>query len=304
MNILITGGNGYLGCYIIDQLKNQGHNIINYTRDILIGTPNTNVVNVQGELYDIPRLMSVIKQYSVDRIIHTAAQSHPSISIDAPLQTVESNVMGTMGVLEASRLMGIKRIVLFSSEAAYGEHGNNKMTLDRPLIPRTPYGVTKATCEMLGRAYNWSFGMDCVSIRCSQVYGPRHITQEYVRDAIKAGLRHEKYCMPRGLHHKIQLIHVRDAADVTVKACFAEKINDMAVYNASSGYQPEFGEVLRLLQKMIPGFEYEVGPGNMGSEQQGLFDLEETIRDLRYEPKVSLEQGIKEYIEWLKENDV
>ena len=304
MNILVTGGAGYLGRYIVARLREEGHRVINYCRDLMQPGADPEVIPALGELYDIPRLMQVIREYQVDRIIHTAGQSHPGISIMAPVQTVEANISGTMGVLEAARLTGVRRVVLFSSEAAYGEHGDRDMTLDVPLIPRTPYGVTKAACEMMGRAYNWSFGMDCVSIRCSQVYGPRHVTQEYVRDAIKAGVKGEKYVLPHGRDHKIQLIHVRDAADVTVRACFAEHINDMAVYNASSGYQPKFGEILEKLKEMIPGFEYEVGSGGVGNEQQGLFDLTETKRDLGYEPQVSLEQGLKEYIEWLKDHDL
>ena len=304
MNILVTGGGGYLGRYIIDCLRAEGHRVINYCRDLTLPGEDEDIVPVLGELYDIPRFAAVIKEYAVDRIIHTAAQSHPVISVMAPLQTAESNVMGTVSVLEAARMTGIKRVVLFSSEAAYGEHGDRRMTLDVPLIPRTPYGVTKAACEMFGRAYNWSFGMECVSIRCSQVYGPRHLTQEYVRDAIKAGIQGLKYILPRGIDHKIQMIHVRDAADVTVKACFAKKVNDMAVYNASSGYQPSFGEILVLLKKMIPGFEYEVGPGNFGSEQQGIFDLEDTAKDLGYIPQVGLEQGLKEYVDWLRSHDI
>lgn len=303
MNILVTGGAGYLGTYIIARLREDGHRVINYCRDLLPQDDDKEIIPVIGELYDITRLISICKTYEIDRIIHTAGQSHPVISQMVPLQTVEANIMGTVGILEAARMIGIKRVVLFSSEAAYGEHGNTQMTLDIPLIPRTPYGVTKATCEMMGRAYNWSFGMECVSIRCGQVYGPRHVTQEYVRDAIKAGISQKKYVLEEGWDHKIQLIHVRDAAEVTILSCMSDKINDMAVYNASSGYQPTFGEILEKLENLIPGFEYEVGAGTLGSEQQGVFDLTETERDLGYIPQVSLEQGLKEYIEWLQEHD-
>ena len=164
--------------------------------------------------------------------------------------------------------------------------------------------MTKAACEMMGRAYNWTFGMDCVSIRCGQVYGPRHVTQEYVRDAIKAAIKGEKYILEKGADQRIQLIYVDDAADVTVKACFAEKINDMAVYNATSGYHPTFAEILTIIKQMIPDFEYEVGPGDFGNETQGIFDLSETTKDLGYIPKVSLEEGLKRYVDWLRENEL
>lgn len=304
MNILVTGGRGYIGTYIVKQLIEQGHTVLNYCRDMQLPNEESKNIFVLGDLNDVPRLISVIDEYKVDRIIHTAGQSHPGLSKLIPMGTVESNIMGTIGVLEAARLTGIKRVVLFSSECAYGEQGCGEVKIENPLIPRTPYGVTKAADEMFGRAYNWCFGMDCVSLRVGQVYGPRHVTQEYVRDAIKAAVKGEKYVLDRGLDQKIQLIYVDDAADVSIKACFAPKINDMAVYNATSGYQPSFGEILELIKEMIPSFEYEVGTGTMGTEVQGIFDLSETKKDLGYEPKVSLKEGLTRYIDWLKQHEL
>lgn len=304
MTVLVTGGRGYLGRFIVRQLLDEGHTVINYCRDMQLPNPEPENKFVLGDLYDVSRLITVIQDYHVDRIIHTAGQSHPGLSKEIPFATVESNVMGTMGVLEAARQTGVQRVVLFSSECAYGEQGTDLLTLDRPLVPRTPYGVTKATCEMMGRAYNWTFGMNCVSIRCGQVYGPRHITQEYVRDAIQAALKGKPYHLKRGRDQRIQLIYVDDAADVTVKACFAPRINDMAVYNASSGYQPTFGEILELIQEQIPTAVFDVGPGDFGNETQGLFDLSDTERDLDYHPKVSLREGLSRYIDWLREHDI
>lgn len=304
MNVMVTGGRGYMGKFIVTKLIEEGHTVINYCRDMQLPNKEKENVFVLGDLTDIPRLISVIKEYKVDRIIHTAGQSHPGLSTIIPFGTVESNIMGTLGVLEAARMSGIKRVVLFSSECAYGEQGYEEIKLENPLIPRTPYGVTKAANEMFGRAYNWTFGMDCVSLRVGQVYGPMHVTQEYVRDAIKAAIRGEKYILDRGLDQRIQLIYIEDAAEVSVRACFAEKINEMAVYNATSGYQPTFGEILEVIREFIPEAEFEVGPGNFGTEKQGIFDISDTIKDLEYEPKVSLREGIQKYIEWLKENEL
>lgn len=304
MNILVTGGRGYIGRYIVRKLIEEGHTVLNYCRDMQLPNEEPKNIFVLGDLTDVPRLMSVIREYRVDRIIHTAGQSHPGLSCIIPMGTVESNIMGTIGVLEAARMCGIKRVVIFSSECAYGEQGNGVVKIENPLIPRTPYGVTKAADEMFARAYNWTFGMDCVSLRIGQVYGPMHVTQEYVRDAIKAAIKGKKYVLPYGLEQKIQLIYVDDAAEVSVRACFAENINEMAVYNATSGYQPSFGEILKLIQELIPEFEYEVGPGTMGTEVQGIFDISETERDLGYVPKVSLREGLVQYIEWLKEHEV
>lgn len=304
MNIMVTGGTGFLGRYIVDQLLAEGHTVINYCRDMLLPSKNLNNIFVFGELYDIPRLIGVINEYKVDRIIHTAGQSHPVLSLTVPLATVEANIMGTIAILEAARLTGIKRIVLYSSEAAYGNTGTEMITLKTPLIPRTPYGVTKAAIEMFGRAYNISFGLDCVSIRLGQVYGPGRLTAETVQGAAKAALEGKVFQADSGRDQKLHLIHVQDAADFSVKACFAEKINEMAAYHATSGGHPTFGEVLDILEKLIPDARFDVGGGDLGYEIHGMLDLTESKKDLGYEPRVSLTEGLTEYVNWLKEHDI
>lgn len=304
MKIMVTGGRGFLGSYIVNQLLAEGHTVINYHRDMLLPFENPNNIFVYGELYDIPRLIGVINEYKVDRIIHTAGQSHPVLSLAVPLATVEANIMGTIAILEAARLTGLKRVVLYSSEAAYGNTGTEMITLKTPLNPRTPYGVTKAAIEMFGRAYNISFGLECVSIRLGQVYGPGRLTAETVQGAAKAAIEGKVFKLDSGRDQKLHLIHVRDAADFSLKACFTKKINEMAVYHATSEGHPTFGEVLNILEELIPGAKFEVGNGDLGFEIHGMLDLTESKEDLEYEPKVSLAEGLAEYVNWLKEHDI
>lgn len=303
MNILITGGRGYLGRYIVEKLLNEGHTVINYSRDMQLAFENPKNIFVFGELYDVPRLILTIQKYNVDRIIHTAAQSHPDVSLDVPFATVEANVMGAMGIFEAARLTGVKRVVCYSSECAYGNTTAKVMDESHPLCPTTPYGVTKATDEMMARAYNNCFKMDFIALRVGQVYGPGQVMQEYIRDAIRAAVKGEKFVLDRGRDQKFQLVHVTDAANASVKACFAEKRNELSVYNITSGYQPTFGDILSTLQGIIPSAEFEVGSGDLGYDVNGIFSIEAAKRDLGYVPAVKLIDGLKEYVDWLKKSD-
>ena len=92
-------------------------------------------------------------------------------------------------------------------------------------------------------------------------------------------------------------------ADASIKACFTEKKNDLAVYNITSGYQPTLGELANIVGKAFPDSEISIGPGTMdGWDVRGFFSIEAARRDLGYEPKVSLEEGMHNYIEWLKQN--
>ncbi len=298
LNILITGSEGYIGRGMTVKLLDEGHTVIEYSRDVKQPYENPKHIFTHGDLLDTARMITVLKEYNVDRIIHIAAQSSHIISFDVPFETVQSNITCTVSLLEAARICGIKRVVLYSSEAAYGDHGDTFMTLDKPLVPRTPYGVTKATTEMLGRAYNWSFGMDCVSLRVCMVYGGRQYTPNFVKMAIESGLRGEKFVMENGISQNLNMVHIEDAVTCSYNAIFAENINELAVYNVVSHFA-KFGDILELLKEIIPGYEYDVGPGIL-TEQQGQWDIKDTERDLNFTPKYTVNSGIAKYVEFLK----
>ncbi len=303
MNIMVTGGRGYMGRYIVERLLKEGHTVINYNRDMMLPFENPRNIFVIGEITDVPRLFTTMQKYNVDRIIHTAAQSHPDISLEMPLGTLEANTTGLLCVFEAARLAGIKRIVCYSSDAAYGHAKVDVVTEDQPLCPRTPYGVTKATAEMMARAYNWSFDMDIIALRSCAVYGPGQVMPEYARDAIKAAVNGEKYSLPSGRDQKFNMVFITDVVDASIKACFTDKRSDFAAYNISSGYQPTLGEILDVIKRYIPTAEFEVGPGDIeGWDIHGFFSIAAAERDLGYKPQVSLEEGMGMYIEWLKEH--
>jgi len=300
MNVMVTGGRGYLGRYVVDELARLGHTAVDYSRDLGPGARHERHVPVLGELGDLPRLLTVLREQGVERIIHTAGQSHPDVSLEMPLATVEANVMGTCCVLEAARLSGIERVVVFSSECAYGHTPPGTVPESTPLQPRTPYGVTKAATEMLGRSYNECFGMDVIALRVSEVYGPGQIMQEVVRDAIRAAVRGEAFRLPHGRDQKLQLVYVTDAMRATLAACFAGE-HTASVYNVTGGIQPTLGQVLDLLAELVPGARFDVGPGELGGDRQGLFELEAARRELGWEPQVALIDGLREYVEWLRQ---
>ena len=126
--VLVTGGLGYVGRHLVAALAERGERVISYNRDYAEGSP-TGVEFVQGELYDIPRLVDTFSRHEVDRVIHTAAMSHPDLSVDLPITTFTANVDGTLHLFEAARMAGVKRVVNFSSECAYG-HVDGPVTED------------------------------------------------------------------------------------------------------------------------------------------------------------------------------
>jgi UDP-glucose 4-epimerase len=157
---MVTGGLGYCGRHVVDQLRTRGENVVSYNRDYAEAAAD-GVTLVQGELYDIPRLLQTIREHSVERIVHTAAMSHPDLSIEFPIATFQANVDGTVNLFEAARLAGVHRIVYFSSETVYG-HIDGTVREEAPLHPTTPYGVTKVTGELLADVYTRLYEFDAI----------------------------------------------------------------------------------------------------------------------------------------------
>ena len=106
MTTLVTGGRGYVGRHLVDQLLAEGGKVVSYNRDFSVDDRD-GLTAVQGELFDIPRLTDTLRRYGVDRIIHTAGQSHPGVSIELPWTTFKANAEGTLAVYEAARVTGV-----------------------------------------------------------------------------------------------------------------------------------------------------------------------------------------------------
>jgi len=296
---LVTGGMGYTGRIIVRQLAEQGRKVVNYNRDY--SEMQTEFITpVQGELYDIPRLVRTIEKYEVGRIIHTAAMSHPDLSIELPITTVVANIDGTVNLMEAMRLAGIKKLTNFSSETAYG---NVPEPIDEnsPTRPTTPYGVTKIATEHFGRVYNELFGLDVVSLRFAEVYGPGNRMPQILRDIIKPALAGEAFSMENGSDHLFHFIHAEDVARAAIMASTAENLTQ-PVYNVFGDGSWTLGQAAELLRKLLPGASISIGPGFTHLDRQGPWSQAAAKRDFGYSPSYTLEAGLVEYIEWLRTN--
>jgi UDP-glucose 4-epimerase len=300
MSTLVTGGLGFVGRHLVSQLLADGDKVVSYNRDFAVD-PRDGLTVVQGELFDIPRLTETLRRHSVDRIIHTAGQSHPGVSIELPWTTFKANAEGTLAVYEAARASGVRRIVNFSSECAIG-NSDPAVTVDENVtpVPTTPYGVTKVSGELFGAVYNKLYGMEIVSLRVTEVYGPGLWMPSLLGDMIRAGIRGESFQLERGGDHPFQFVYVADVATAAGLAAAAPK-PAQDVYHVSGDRHITVAETARLLAGRIPGSRYEIGPGFLPNwDRLGPFDLSATTRDLGYHPAWSLERGLDSQIAWLR----
>jgi len=296
---LVTGGLGYCGRHVVRALVGRGERVVSYNRDFAEEAPES-VTFVQGELFDIPRLLRTLRDHAVERIVHTAAMSHPDLSIDFPVATFHANVEGTVHVLEAARLAEVGRIVYFSSETVYG-HADGPVLESAPLHPTTPYGVTKVTGELLADVYNRQYGMDVISLRLSEVYGPGNKMPTALRDMLLEVVHERPFRMAEGGDHRFHFIHVDDVARASLLALDRE-VAERAVFNINGGPQVSLEEAADLVRRVLPGADIAIGPGVWHLDRQGEWDTTAAARELGYEPGMSLEDGIADYADWLREH--
>ncbi len=296
---MVTGGLGYCGRHVVQALADRGERVVSYNRDYAEDA-SEKVSLVQGELYDIPRLLCTLREHEVTRIVHTAAMSHPDLSIDFPIATFQANVEGTVHLLETAKIAGVRRIVYFSSETVYG-HVEGPVLEDAPLHPTTPYGVTKVTGELLADVYNRLYDMDIVCLRFSEVYGPGNKMPTALRDMLLACIQQRPFRMIEGGDHRFQFIHVNDVALATM--CALDCVGPATrVFNITGGKQVALNEAAEIIRRTLPGADIEIGPGFWHLDRQGEWDIGAAERELGYRPRVTLDAGIASYADWLREH--
>ena len=171
---------------------------------------------------------------------------------------------GTLSLLEAARLADVRRVVNFSSETVYGATAG-PLTEEVPVKPSTPYAVTKATTEWLGKVYSNRYGLDVVSLRIGQVYGPGNRMPEVLGDMLKALTRTGVFTLAQGSDHGFNFIHVRDVALATERALVAPGPFAPLAYNISSGEYWRLGDVAALVRPLFPAGRLHIGGGRSPS---------------------------------------
>jgi len=177
--VFVTGATGLLGSWLTAELLDRGATVICLVRDWV---PDSEAVTagtlercrvVRGELQDFDLMLRVLNEYEVDSIFHLGAQTIVGTAGRSTLSTFESNVQGTWSLLEAARLLGprIERVLVASSDKAYGAHETLPYREDTPLIGRFPYDVSKSCADLIAQSYYHSFGLPVAVTRCGNLYG-------------------------------------------------------------------------------------------------------------------------------------
>lgn len=250
---------------------------------------------IQGDVTDYGTLNMLLKQNHIDRIIHNAGVSHPKMFRDNPYKIYRTNVNGVLTSLEAARNYGVDRYVYISSGAVYGNVHYDVVDETIPLHAENPYGATKVACEELVRNY----GLDSVSLRVGFVYGPGRVNECPVNMILSTLLKEGKVDWDHGSEQMLDFIYIEDCVEAIAKISLADH-NPHAEYNIGGGEVIPYTRIIDKARKLFPTAPIHVGPGDLGYDNLGALSVQRAFEDFGWKPRFSIEQGMEQYMNWLK----
>lgn len=317
--VLVTGGTGFIGSRLAERLLDQGAEVIVPRRDV----PARSYFSIAGleerctvvpvDLLDYDGLVRVVNEHGVRAVYHLAAQTIVGTANRSPLSTFESNIRGTYNVLEACRSAGVvgdpvERIVVASSDKAYGTHERLPYREDFALQPQYPYDVSKAAADMIARSYALTYGLPTAITRFANIYGGGDFNlSRIVPDTARALLKGQRPVIRSDGSPQRDYMHVEDAAGAYL--CVGRSLDDPANYgrawNAGAG---EPVAVIEMVRRMIAVSGKDVEPDVQGEgTPHGEIDrqwLDSTAirRELGWEPEWDLDRGLADAYAWYAEH--
>lgn len=299
IRVLITGALGFLGYPAALAAAGEGWETTGFDL-IQPAAAVAGVHFVRGDITDIHQIYRVLRERSIDTIIHTGGFSGPMLERDNPYLVCSTNVGGTINLLEAARVTGVRRFVFLSSAHAYGDTPPAPVPEDAPFRTRDIYGATKASGDLLLRAYREQHKLDAVALRISNGYGPRRMTREPVCTMLKDALAGRPTALDFGGGYRRTLLYVKDAVGAIVAAVKAPSLAQ-AAYNITGAEFTSMEHIAEMVHKLLPQARISMAAGvdPLGYRREQL-DISAAQRDLGWSPAWNLERGIADYADWLR----
>jgi len=307
LRYLVTGGAGFIGSTIVDELLRRGHSVtvlddFSAGKEANLADASGRVHLVRGTICDLEMTRDACK--GVDIVLHLAARTSVPRSVADPLETNRVNVDGTLNVLVAARDAGVKRIVFAASSAAYGESPTLPKVETMPAAPISPYGVSKLAGEVYLQVFGRAYGLENVSLRYFNVFGPRQDpTSQYsgvLSRFMTAVLDGQPPVVFGDGEQSRDFTFIENVVDATLRAAEAPDVSG-AVMNVGTGTRSTLNHTLSLLgkisgKKITPQYD----PPRTGDIRDSLADISLARRLLGYEPRVGFEEGLRRTFEWYR----
>jgi CDP-glucose 4,6-dehydratase len=314
---LITGGRGFVGAWLCRKLLERGEQVVSLDRPggaregrastlELLGIDGQ-VAEVEGDLLDVELLAHTLVGHRVGSVFHLAAQTLVGTAADSPAPTFETNVRGTWTLLEACREHDVERVVVASSDKAYGAHDELPYREHFALQPTAPYEASKAAADLISRSYWHSFGLPVAVTRFANIYGGGDMNfSRLIPEAVVAALDGRPPVLRSDGSPIRDFLYVEDAAAAYMAIADALDRDEVRgeAFNAGGGEPHSVLEVVELIARLSGGVEPDIqGSGNPEGEIDRQYVDPTKIRDVvGWEPEVDLEEGLLRTIDWYREH--
>ena len=297
MNFLITGAAGFLGSALANQLAREGHQVRGLD-DLSTGDPQALAPDIhftRGDVNDRPKLWTLLQE--VDCVYHLAARVSVPESILYPREYNAVNVGGTVSLMEAMRDVGVRRVVLASSGAIYGDQKIQPLTEAQPPKPRSPYAVSKLAAEYYIRTIGALWGIETVCLRIFNAYGPgQHLPPSHppvVPYFLRQALRGGTLVVHSDGQQTRDYVYMDDVTAAMVAAATAPGLNGLVI-NVGSKTETSVRDLVRLVLE-ITGSKANViyNSQTEGGVSRMCADLNLAAEKLNYKPAVPLEEGLR-----------
>ena len=313
---LVTGGLGFVGSWLARGLLERGERVISFDREGGSARPSglellgieAEVEQVQGDLRDPDAVSRALDDGDVEAVFHLAAQTIVGTAAGSPAETFDVNVRGTWTLLEACRELGVGRVVVASSDKAYGAHEELPYREHFALQPTAPYEVSKSAADLIARSYWPSYGLPVAVTRFANIYGGGDLNfSRLVPEAVSAAIDGRAPVIRSDGSPVRDFLYVEDAVGAYLAIAGAldrDEVRGQA-FNAGGERPYSVGEVVELIAKLSgSGVAPDIrGAGNPDGEIDRQFVDATKIRELvGWQPRVSLEEGLRRTIEWYREH--
>src|SRR6184192_1905054 len=307
MRYLVTGGAGFIGSNTVDELVQRGHSVVvlddfSGGKEENLGEIRNKITIIKGSITDLEVVRKAM--HEAEFVLHLAARTSVPRSVKDPLETNRTNVEGTLNVLVAAKELKIKRVVFAASSAAYGETAALPKVETMQPQPISPYGVTKYVGELYAQAFLKCYGLETVSLRYFNIFGPRQDPSSPYSGVLAkfctAFLEDTKPLVFGDGEQTRDFTYVDNAVQANLLACEAPNASGK-VFNVGVGGRVSLNEVLRELAKITGktlAAKYE--PPRDGDIRDSQADISQARETLGYDPPVSFEEGLARTFEWYR----
>ncbi|MBO3795749.1 GDP-mannose 4,6-dehydratase [Bacillus subtilis] len=311
-NVFVTGCTGLLGSYLVKELIEQGANVTGLVRDHV---PQSNLYQgehikkmniVRGSLEDLAVIERALGEYEIDTVFHLAAQAIVGVANRNPISTFEANILGTWSILEACRKHPlIKRVIVASSDKAYGDQENLPYDENMPLQGKHPYDVSKSCADLISHTYFHTYGLPVCITRCGNLYGGGDLNfNRIIPQTIQLVLNGEAPEIRSDGTFVRDYFYIEDA--VQAYLLLAEKMEENNLAGEAFNFSNEIQlTVLELVEKILKKMNSNLKPKvlNQGSNEikHQYLSAEKARKLLNWTPAYTIDEGLEKTIEWYTE---